>query len=178
MIDPPPSASFRRSASLPDITHERAPQAHGRLDRVGMEGISVPARVRDACGHLIQVPARCDVFVSLDDASAKGIHMSRLFLLLQQTLVKEELCPATLETLLHGLVQSHAATSRSAAVSVRFDYLVEQRALVSGNVGWKSHPVTVSATLENQTFPDRPHGGRRLFEHLPVLGRARARADL
>ena len=144
--------SFRSSASLPDITHERAPQAFGRLDRVGMEGIAVPARVRDANGQLVQVPARCDVFVSLDDPRAKGIHMSRLFLLLQQTLVKEELSPATLETLLHGLVQSHAATSRSAAVAVHFEYLMEQSALVSGNVGWKSHPVTLSATIENGRF--------------------------
>jgi GTP cyclohydrolase I len=146
------NASFRRSASLPDIAHERRPHAHGRLDRVGMQGIAVPARVRDANGHLVQVPARCDVFVSLDDPRAKGIHMSRLFLLLQQTLVKEELSPATLETLLHGLVQSHASSSRSAAVCVHFEYLMEQRALVSGNVGWKSHPVTLSATLLEGRF--------------------------
>jgi len=152
---PTPRAALalpRRTLPLPDITHERAPQAHGRLDRVGMEGIHVPVRVRDAEGRFVNVPARCDVFVSLDDARAKGIHMSRLFLLLQQTLGKEELCPATLETLLHGLVQSHAATSRSAAVSVSLDYLMEQPALVSDNVGWKRHPVTLSATLGEGRF--------------------------
>ncbi|CAG1005022.1 GTP cyclohydrolase IB [Myxococcaceae bacterium] len=143
---------LRAGRPLPDVTHEHAPKARGRLDRVGMEGIDVPVRVRDADARPMIVPGRCDVFVSLDDAEAKGIHMSRLFLLLQQTLVKEELCPATLETLLHGLVQSHAATSRSAFVRVRFDYLLEQPALVSDHVGWKSHPVTLSARLEEGRF--------------------------
>ncbi len=148
----PPFRASRRRRPLPDVTHEQRPAATGRLDRVGMEGIHVPARVRDARGSLVSVPARCDVFVSLDAEGAKGIHMSRLFLLMQQTLVKEELSPSTLETLLHGLVQSHAATSRSAHVAVHLDYLMEQPSLVSGLVGWKRHPLTLAASLRDGRY--------------------------
>lgn len=148
----PPRPGLRTSRRLPDVTHEHAPKARGRLDRVGMEGIDLPVRIRDAAGQRLVVPARCDVFVSLDAPEAKGIHMSRLFLLLQQTLGKEDLRPATLQTLLQDLVHSHAATSRSAFVRVGLDILIEQPSLASGNVGWRRYPVTLSGSLHEGRF--------------------------
>jgi len=140
-----PAASAARS--LPDVVRHHPALAEGRLERVGMSGIDAPVLVLDAEGRPMRVPGRIGVFVSLDDAKAKGIHMSRLFLLAQEALGKRALSPAALETLLRGLVQSHAATSRSALVEVAFDYLVERPSLVSTNAGWKSYPLVVRGRL-------------------------------
>lgn len=136
---------------LPDVVRHGPALAEGRLERVGMSGIHAPVRVRDAHGRPMLVPGRVGVFVSLDDAQAKGIHMSRLFLLVQEALAKQELSPASLEQLLRDLVQSHASTSRSAQVEAAFDYLVERPSLVSGNTGWKSYPVIVRGELARDT---------------------------
>ncbi len=132
---------------LPDVARHQPATAGGRIDRVGMEHIDVPVQLRDASGGLLRVPARADAFVSLDRPDAKGIHMSRLFLALQEELAREELTADLLSRLLHAFVRSHAEISASAHVAIHFDHLVERRALASGHVGWKSYPVRVSGTL-------------------------------
>jgi GTP cyclohydrolase I len=136
----------RPRRSLPDIARHQTPCAAGAIDRVGMEGIDLPIRVRDG-GALLRVPARADAFVSLDRADAKGIHMSRLFLALQEVLAKEELRPETLRQALDAFVVSHGETSRSGFLTVRFDHLVERDALESDHRGWKSYPVEVQGAL-------------------------------
>jgi GTP cyclohydrolase I len=134
--------------TLPDVAAHQPPQAAGRIDRVGMRGIALPVRVRDAAGRLGTVPAAADVFVSLDRPDAKGIHMSRLFLALQELLAKEELRPATLRELLSALLVSHQGLSRSAHVEVRFDLLLPRAALASGHSGWHRYPIEVGGTLD------------------------------
>ncbi len=141
-------AAFR-SASLIDVALDQRAPVRGRLDQVGMTEIEMPVRVETPDGVLSRLPARVDAFVSLDDPEAKGIHMSRLFLLAQETLEKELLSVAALETLLRSFIASHADTSRSAFVDVRFEYLLERAALLSGFRGWRSYPVGLSASLES-----------------------------
>lgn len=133
---------------LPDIARHEAPSAAAAIDRVGMEGIDLPIRLREG-GGLLRVPARADAFVSLDRADAKGIHMSRLFLALQEVLGKEELRPETLRQALDAFLVSHADTSRAGFVTVRFDHLVERDALESDHSGWKSYPVEVHGSLQD-----------------------------
>jgi GTP cyclohydrolase I len=134
--------------ALIDVALEHRAAVGGRLDRVGMTEIELPVRVATPDGVASRVPARVDAFVSLDDASAKGIHMSRLFLLAQETLEKEQLSLATLETLARGFVTSHAGISQTAQVNVRFEYLLKRPALLSGFRGWRSYPVEMTATLD------------------------------
>jgi GTP cyclohydrolase I len=134
------------SRSLPDVAAHHPPQAGGRIDRVGMRHIALPIRVRDASGRLATVPAEADVFVSLDRPDAKGIHMSRLFLALQELLAKEELTPTSLRELLSALVVSHQGLSRSAHVAVRFDLLLPRAALESGHRGWHRYPIEVAGS--------------------------------
>jgi GTP cyclohydrolase IB len=141
----PPAAPPARA--LPDIARHHAPAARGRIDRVGMEGIDLPVRLRDAHGAPIRIPARADAFVSLDREDARGIHMSRLFLVLQELLGKEELRAESLRQVLDAFVVSHADVSRESFVAVRFDYLVERPALESGHFGWKSYPVEAAGSL-------------------------------
>ena len=136
------------ATALVDIALDHRAAVGGKLDRVGMTEIELPIRIESPNGVATGVPARVDAFVSLDDADAKGIHMSGLYLLAQETLEKELLSLATLETLVRSFVASHADISRSAQVDVRFEYLLKRPALLSGFRGWRSYPVQMSATLE------------------------------
>ncbi len=134
--------------ALIDVAREQRAAVGGTLDRVGMTEIELPIRIATPDGESLGIPARVAAFVSLDDPNAKGIHMSRLFLLAQETLEKERLSLAVLGALVRGFVASHAGLSRSAQVDVRFEYLLKRPALLSGFRGWRSYPVELSASLE------------------------------
>jgi GTP cyclohydrolase I len=133
---------------MPDIAKKTAPHIRGPLDRVGMGHIEMPVLVDGGDGRVHAVPAVCDAFVSLDDVDAKGIHMSRLFLGLQQTLEDETLSAATLVRVLDRFIASHAGLSARAHVSARFELLRKRQALVSQERGWRSYPVKLFATRE------------------------------
>jgi GTP cyclohydrolase I len=137
------------ASPLVDVALDHRAAVGGRLDRVGMSQIELPIRIVTPDGVANAVPARVDAGLSLDDPAAKGIHMSRLFLLAQETLEKELLDFATLETLVRAFVASHRDVSRSAHVAVRFEYLLKRPALRSGFRGWRSYPVEFAARLED-----------------------------
>ncbi len=138
--------------SLIDIAAEQQASVQGRLDRVGMGEIELPLRLSTPQGLVTGVPGRVDAFVDLDDPSAKGIHMSRLFLLAQEVLEKEVLQFGVLETMLRGFLESHRDISTSAYVDVRFELMLRRPALKSGFEGWRSYPVTMRGALEDGRF--------------------------
>jgi GTP cyclohydrolase I len=144
-------SSELRALILPDVARDQKPsKARGRIDRVGMEKIELPVRLRGEGGELLSLPAEADVFVSLDDGEAKGIHMSRLFLALQERLGIAELTPSTLAQLLDLFIRSQNAISGSSHVRIRFKYLVRRDSLESGHSGWKSYPLEISASLHRE----------------------------
>src|SRR5690348_1160754 len=81
---------------LPDIAAAAHPDHAGALDWVGMDGIDLPLRYADAQGGTFTAPARVSVQVNLADEHARGIHMSRLYLLLEKSLAEQPLTPASL----------------------------------------------------------------------------------
>lgn len=135
--------------SMPDIA-ERGASTPGTLERVGMSDIEVPARLLSADGQLHVAPATASAFVSLDAPDAKGIHMSRLFLTLQDTLEREVLSFGALEQVVRGFKASHEGLSESAHVSVKYTHMRKRPALVSDNAGWRHYPVTLSTTIEGE----------------------------
>ncbi|HVJ79657.1 MAG TPA: GTP cyclohydrolase FolE2, partial [Planctomycetia bacterium] len=132
---------------LGDVARDDAAEPGGALEKVGMVGVEVPLRLRDEFGRTLLVPAKADLFVSLDDPAAKGIHMSRLFLALQAGLETEDFRFPLVEKLLHGFVASQAETSRSAHLKLSFDYMASRRSLLSENFGWRTYPASVSGSL-------------------------------
>jgi GTP cyclohydrolase I len=133
---------------LPDVAHDAALLARP-LDWVGMERIALPVRIADATGGHVQVAASVDVAVDLHDASARGIHMSRLYLQLQQAFASETITPAGLRRVLQGFVESQQGLSTGARLVLRYDHLLQRAALASGHHGWKRYPVVVEATLRD-----------------------------
>jgi GTP cyclohydrolase I len=138
--------SVNAGQAMPDVATESRTRIGGTLDKVGMTQIEVPVRLRDDDGVLFLCPAKADAFVSLDDAKARGIHMSRLFLALQEVLAVEELNLTVIKRLLAQFVGSHAGISRSAFIHLTFDLPVKRRALVSDNASSVSVWVSLRPT--------------------------------
>ena len=134
--------------TMPDIAGRPHTKPQGTLDWVGMSDIHQPILVR--AGNVNQrVQARAQVYVDLNDPHAKGIHMSRLYLLLDEHARTRPLSVAGLKMLLGSMHSSHLDLSSSAFVQFDFEYELRQMALLSDNAGWSSYPVTVKGTLAN-----------------------------
>ena len=134
-----------KSALLPDIAAQ-APLQTSPLDWVGMRGIALPVYFGGQ-----RTNARVDAGVSLDDAEARGIHMSRLYLALE-ALERSPLTPMLIHETLQGFLQTHSDLSQRAYLNIHLDHLIKRPALVSPLAGWKSYPVSVLAKLEAQVF--------------------------
>ncbi|MCY7313257.1 MAG: GTP cyclohydrolase FolE2 [Pseudoxanthomonas sp.] len=133
---------------LPDVA-SHAPRLARALDWVGMENIALPVRISDGVGGQLQVPASIDLSVNLADAEARGIHMSRLYLQLQDGLAREAITPAGLRHLLQACIGSQSGLATQARLKIRYEALLQRRALESDNTGWKRYPVEIEATLGN-----------------------------
>lgn len=133
---------------LPDVA-SHAPRLARALDWVGMENIALPVRISDGVGGQLQVPASIDLSVNLADAEARGIHMSRLYLQLQDGLAREAITPAGLRHLLQACIGSQSGLATQARMKIRYEALLLRRALESDNTGWKRYPVEIEATLGN-----------------------------
>ena len=133
------------SLTLPDIATQAARQALP-LDWVGMCGIALPVLLAGQ-----RLSAKADAGVSLDNGEARGIHMSRLYLALA-ALERQDLSPSLLRQLLEEFLVSHDGLSNSAYLKIHCEVLLKRPALVSPLAGWKSYPVSISASLKNQVF--------------------------
>jgi len=137
---------------MPDIANEAKAEVAGELAWVGMNEIEMPVRIEDADGGLIQSTAMVTAYVNLVDPDVRGIHMSRLYLHLDQGFDERPLSPATLRRLLRSFLESHEGLSDRALIRVDFDYITRRPALQSDNVGWRRYPVSMIGILEGNEF--------------------------
>jgi GTP cyclohydrolase I len=137
---------------LPDIASDSDKATVGAVDWVGMGDIQAPVILPDADGLPVRLSAKVSAYVDLAREDARGIHMSRLYLLVDQLLGHETLTPGLLRRLLKSFLESHRDLSTRAVVRIRFDYLLRRSALVSDHAGWRSYPVTISAWLDRDHF--------------------------
>ncbi len=138
--------------AMPDIANSAQAQTEGTLDRVGMSNIELPLMVQTDNYPAQQVSAKVELFVNLGDPQAKGIHMSRLYLQLDQLSTESELTLQTLTTLLNGFIESHIDLSTEAFVKVEFDYNLRRKSLISEKRGWKAYPVVIIGRLIDGVF--------------------------
>lgn len=133
--------------SMPDIANQSTAQTEGTLDWVGMSNIEMPVMIASKGETQRMCSAHVDAFVNLKDPKAKGIHMSRLYLLLDQLSSENVLTYQTLVTLLDGFISSHQDLSDNAKVQFKFDYHLRRKSLMSGKRGWKAYPTTITGRL-------------------------------
>ncbi|QLC73121.1 GTP cyclohydrolase I FolE2 [Pseudomonas sp. LPB0260] len=132
--------------SLPDIAAQTSPRALPTLDFVGMQQIALPVLFAGK-----PLDCRVDAGVSLDDANARGIHMSRLYLALE-ALEQQELSLPTLQAVLRQFLGSHAGLSQRAYLNLRGELLLKRPALVSPLAGWKAYPLALNTRLDDTGF--------------------------
>lgn len=139
---------FDLNSSLPDVSVPHPQKDWGApLAWVGMSSIELPVRVPVAFHgkvKLVHIPAKVDFQVNLENSQVRGIHMSRLYRLLTETVTEENLDFALLEKLVGSALSTHEGLSRHARISVRFELPLQRSSLKSGLVGWRSYPITMS----------------------------------
>jgi len=136
--------------SLPDITTEKNTQLGGKIDQVGMAGIAIPLTITDRKGKLLASQATADITVSLDDADAKGIHMSRLYNLLQIHLSNQTLTADALKPLMLALIESQAGLSSEAILTLHTQLTLLRPALISKASGYQSYDITITAHQQKE----------------------------
>ncbi|MEE4360307.1 MAG: GTP cyclohydrolase FolE2 [Pseudomonadales bacterium] len=138
------------TAGMPDIANQAYQQPQGTLDWVGMAEVHQPFLLEEE-GAQVRVHGRAQIYVDLGDPQAKGIHMSRLYLHLQEA-AQTPLTPNALRALLDEMLASHAELSTRAFIEIRFDHFVRRPALKSDNSGWNSYPIRLRAQrLDGET---------------------------
>lgn len=137
---------------MPDVAHQAQPHLAGALDWVGMDGIEVPVRFDAGDGEVQRTSAQVGAFVNLTRSDKRGIHMSRLYLLVDEYLGNKTLDAAMLESLLQAFLASHEGLADRARISIHFDHLVRRAALRSANSGWRRYPVSIEAVLDADGF--------------------------
>lgn len=142
-----------QTISLPDVAASGNTGSLLALDWVGMQGIALPLWLEEG-GQAQQVHAWADVHVDLPDPRVKGIHMSRLYMLLDAFAAAGPLDAGELAALLRRMVASHAdCASTRARLALSFPLLRRQPALLTAGLsGWKSYPVRLLATRSPQGF--------------------------
>lgn len=141
------------SATLPDVSiTDTAPNLRP-LDWVGMQGIDVPVTIDEPAYHR-ELHATADVQVDLPAPHVKGIHMSRLYRLLDEWGEASHLTPPHIRALLQDMIDSHHdCNSRSARLLLDFDLLVRRHALITPELsGWRSYPVQIRGALVGDDF--------------------------
>ncbi|MDG6777149.1 GTP cyclohydrolase FolE2 [Thiomicrorhabdus sp. zzn3] len=142
---------------MPDIACQPHFGPSGKLNWVGMSGIELPILVKQAQSDGskaidIRVSSQAQAYVNLIDPQSKGIHMSRLYLLLDQMATEKALTPKSVRAILEKFIESHQGLSTHAFVEFKFDYYERRKSLKSDNSGWKHYPATLRGELLNGTF--------------------------
>lgn len=129
---------------LADVALETKKDLYPAINQVGMGNIEVPVLLASEEGALFRVPARADAKVSLDRASSRGIHMSRLYLSVQERLSSRALGYELLEDISREFLKTHQDLSRHAYLTVKFEAPLQRHALKSEHKAWRTYPVTLS----------------------------------
>ena len=141
---------MNKADTLPDVANAILQDQSHPLDWVGMEQIAVPITLQSTTAGNTTTLAKANIYVSLDDPSAKGIHMSRLHTILNK--FGEEPCTKdTFDRLLDEVVDSQGGISSCAKIELCLDLLIDRPALLSDESGYQAYPVTINGELrENQ----------------------------
>ncbi len=140
------------STTMPDIANNGSASTEGALDWVGMSNIELPLLLASKGEADRQINASVEAFVNLYKPKTKGIHMSRLYLLLDELSQEGTLNYESLSHMLEKFVISHEGISNKATVSFKFDYFLRRKSLISEKQGWKSYPVVITASLINDVI--------------------------
>jgi len=137
--------------ALPDVTSDLNSESPSSLQWVGMEDIAVPITIDFELDNPQTVAAKANVYVSLEKPDVKGIHMSRLHNLIN-LLTTQKLKKKTIEQLLNAMICSQGNIGKEARIEITFALLLNKPAILSGESGYQSYPVTIKAEKKDKEF--------------------------
>lgn len=142
------SGHSHSASQLPDVAHDNIANKAGHLaqplEQVGMSDVEAVAIVD---GH--RVPVKTSIFVNLVDSKSRGIHMSRLYSILQKNLDSHSLNFSLLKNILEQVLETHKTLSTEAYVEVSFEQSVLRKSLKTDNQGYRVYPVKLIAYFKN-----------------------------
>ena len=115
------------------------------LDWVGMQRIQTSLR-----HHENLIPCDLSLGVDLKEGN-RGIHMSRLYSLMMENFLSQELTTQGLALLLQKAITSQEGISTAASLSLTYKLPVHTQALKSGKEGFRNYDVSVSALKTDST---------------------------
>lgn len=127
--------------AMPDVVESKNTQFNRVIDWVGMS--SVEASIKTAEGY---TPCEVDIFVDLADPTAKGIHMSRLYLAASEDLKSQPLSKDLIYDLLVRMIVEQQGKAVQSKIKIKFDLSMMRKALVSQTFGERHYPIEVEAT--------------------------------
>ncbi|WP_144392217.1 GTP cyclohydrolase FolE2 [Pleionea sediminis] len=139
------------STTLPDITSNSQPITLTTLQWVGMENIAVPMKIKHLDQSISNISTAVNVYVNLADPTAKGIHMSRLHLLLNQ-LEEKQISKERLESLLSKFVESQDRKSQNSKIEISFDLILKKPSLLTNNWGFQSYPIKIHGEKRSNKY--------------------------
>lgn len=134
--------------SMPDITNLQKASIHIGLDWVGMGEVELLLNHAENGKSFANMPAKAGVYVNLKDSKAKGIHMSRLYLLATQAFEQGTLSLSDISSLLKNMVESQNGVSDKARICVDFQLPLKRKALVSDLEGLRHYPIRLEWDID------------------------------
>lgn len=131
---------------MPDITKAQKSSVNIPLDWVGMGEVETSLQYKVE-NKDYSLPAKANIFVNLIDPMAKGIHMSRIYLLATQNLENKTANTENIKSLLNDMILSQDGRSDKAKVQLHFELPVMRKALMSDLEGLRHYPITLNWEL-------------------------------
>lgn len=125
------------------------------LEAVGLENVQTQIRFQG-----LLLPARAQAGVNLVDKKSRGIHMSRIFKIINR-LHENELDWGHINSALEQMLATHEKLSDAGHLEVSFELPVLRKALLSQEEGWRNYPVTYKVAQKR--------GERRMILQTKVL---------
>ncbi|CAI0756713.1 GTP cyclohydrolase folE2 [Serratia proteamaculans] len=131
---------------LPDAQAWQGTMSEVGLDWVGMQGIALPLEL---AGKPLMAKVNAGINLRASRQGARGIHMSRLYLALDE-LTQGELTPQRISDQLQAFLASQPENSDRANLNISGELLLSRPALLSPQRGWKAYPLKIDATLTSE----------------------------
>ncbi len=151
MSKTPPAANFK---SLPDVQMETQDRHQVPLAWVGMDKIPLQVLIPFGAQNLL-VAAVGRAQVSLDQPEARGIHMSRLYEILEKDLILQPVSLVKLASVAQAFLESQQGLSKKARIRLRFSLPVTRETLRSARATQRNFPIDLSVTVRDSGKPQQ-----------------------
>ena len=118
-----------------DVTNEES-QFASPIDGVGLKNVKFPIPLKSN----LKTSADISFLISLDNKKTRGIHMSRLYLILHKNFSKKALSFSVMEKALMEGIKSQKGNSGSGKLKIQAQWPVLRKALKSEFKGWREYP--------------------------------------